>query len=68
MKFLKQTRPAVISALKKVDLVGRDGIISEFAPGVFVQVLFLVFCAFHHEDVCVCISVIILCILLAVSI
>ncbi|ESR63983.1 hypothetical protein CICLE_v100078031mg, partial [Citrus x clementina] len=31
------TRPAVISALKKVDLVGRDGIISEFAPGVFIQ-------------------------------
>ncbi|KAL9443233.1 hypothetical protein AB3S75_016566 [Citrus x aurantiifolia] len=32
-----KTRPAVISALKKVDLVGRDGIISEFAPGVFIQ-------------------------------
>ncbi|GAY60562.1 hypothetical protein CUMW_203000, partial [Citrus unshiu] len=28
---------AVVSALKKVDLVGRDGIISEFAPGVFIQ-------------------------------
>ncbi|KAH9761375.1 Endoribonuclease YBEY [Citrus sinensis] len=47
-----KTRPAVISALKKVDLVGRDGIISEFAPGVFIQVLFLVFCVFQHEDVC----------------
>ncbi|XP_024048044.1 endoribonuclease YBEY, chloroplastic [Citrus clementina] len=31
------TRPAAVSALKKVDLVGRDGIISEFAPGVFIQ-------------------------------
>ncbi|ESR63975.1 hypothetical protein CICLE_v10010169mg, partial [Citrus x clementina] len=28
---------AAVSALKKVDLVGRDGIISEFAPGVFIQ-------------------------------
>ncbi|KAL9440293.1 hypothetical protein AB3S75_019033 [Citrus x aurantiifolia] len=36
-----KTRPAVISALKKVDLVGRDGIISEFAPGVFIQGLLI---------------------------
>ncbi|KAG5548644.1 hypothetical protein RHGRI_014106 [Rhododendron griersonianum] len=33
-----KTRPAAISVLKMVDLVGIDGIISEFCPGVFVQV------------------------------
>ncbi|XP_059657127.1 endoribonuclease YBEY, chloroplastic [Cornus florida] len=32
-----KTRPAVISALKMVDLAGIDGIISEFSPGVFLQ-------------------------------
>lgn len=34
----KQTRPAVISALKMVGLAGKDGIVSEFSPGVFLQV------------------------------
>lgn len=38
MFFLKQTRPAVLNVLKRVDLAGRDGIISEFSPGVFLQV------------------------------
>lgn len=33
-----QTRPAVIRALKTVDLAGKDGIVSEFSPGVFLQV------------------------------
>ncbi|KAJ0030007.1 hypothetical protein Pint_12887 [Pistacia integerrima] len=33
-----KARPAVINALKKVDLAGRDGVISEFSPGVFLQV------------------------------
>ncbi|XP_031275164.1 endoribonuclease YBEY, chloroplastic-like isoform X2 [Pistacia vera] len=32
-----KARPAVINALKKVDLAGRDGVISEFSPGVFLQ-------------------------------
>ncbi|XP_057477400.1 endoribonuclease YBEY, chloroplastic-like isoform X2 [Actinidia eriantha] len=32
-----KARPAVISALKMVDLAGKDGIISEFSPGVFLQ-------------------------------
>ncbi|KAJ7965915.1 haloacid dehalogenase-like hydrolase family protein [Quillaja saponaria] len=32
-----KTRPAVISALKMVDLAGKDGIASELSPGVFVQ-------------------------------
>ncbi|XP_057479973.1 endoribonuclease YBEY, chloroplastic isoform X1 [Actinidia eriantha] len=32
-----KTRPAVISALKMVELAGKDGIISEFSPGVFLQ-------------------------------
>ncbi|KAI7989738.1 hypothetical protein LOK49_LG13G02330 [Camellia lanceoleosa] len=32
-----KTRPAVISALKMVDLAGKDGIISAFSPGVFLQ-------------------------------
>ncbi|XP_077209829.1 haloacid dehalogenase-like hydrolase family protein isoform X2 [Tasmannia lanceolata] len=32
-----KTRPAVISALKMVDLAGKDGIVSEFSPGVFLQ-------------------------------
>ncbi|KAF5936123.1 hypothetical protein HYC85_027252 [Camellia sinensis] len=32
-----KTRPAVISALKMVDLAGKEGIISEFSPGVFLQ-------------------------------
>ncbi|XP_062164021.1 endoribonuclease YBEY, chloroplastic isoform X2 [Alnus glutinosa] len=30
-------RPAVISILKTVDLAGKDGIVSEFSPGVFLQ-------------------------------
>ncbi|KAJ4850834.1 hypothetical protein Tsubulata_036588 [Turnera subulata] len=32
-----KTRPAVINILKAVDLVGNDGVISNFSPGVFVQ-------------------------------
>lgn len=32
-----KARPAVISALKMVDLAGKDGIVSEFSPGVFLQ-------------------------------
>ncbi|KAI9190915.1 hypothetical protein LWI28_000740 [Acer negundo] len=32
-----KTRPAAIDALKMVDLAGRDGIISESSPGVFLQ-------------------------------
>nr|GMD92157.1 endoribonuclease YBEY, chloroplastic isoform X2 [Ipomoea batatas] len=32
-----KTRPAVINLMKTVDLVGKDGIISEFSPGVFLQ-------------------------------
>ncbi|KAF5748280.1 hypothetical protein HS088_TW04G00232 [Tripterygium wilfordii] len=32
-----KTRPAVISALKTVDLAGKDGAVSEFSPGVFLQ-------------------------------
>ncbi|KAK9273734.1 hypothetical protein L1049_018544 [Liquidambar formosana] len=32
-----KTRPAAISAMKMVDLAGRDGIVSEFSPGVFLQ-------------------------------
>ncbi|KAG5563984.1 hypothetical protein RHGRI_000229 [Rhododendron griersonianum] len=35
-----KTRPAAISVLKMVDLAGIDGIISEFCPGVFVQVTY----------------------------
>lgn len=34
----KQTRPAVISLLKMVDLAGEGGIVSDSSPGVFVQV------------------------------
>ncbi|KAL2544813.1 haloacid dehalogenase-like hydrolase family protein [Forsythia ovata] len=32
-----KARPAVINILKTVDLAGKDGIASEFSPGVFVQ-------------------------------
>ncbi|CAK9180921.1 unnamed protein product [Ilex paraguariensis] len=32
-----KTRPAVINVLKMVDLAGKDGIVSEFSPGVFLQ-------------------------------
>ncbi|KAJ4708127.1 haloacid dehalogenase-like hydrolase family protein [Melia azedarach] len=32
-----KTRPAAINILRTVDLAGRDGIISEFSPGVFLQ-------------------------------
>ncbi|XP_074567483.1 endoribonuclease YBEY, chloroplastic-like [Curcuma longa] len=32
-----KTRPAVISALKMVDLAGKNGVISEFSPGIFLQ-------------------------------
>lgn len=36
--FCDQARPAVINILKTVDLAGKDGVISQFTPGVFVQV------------------------------
>ncbi|KAM5586116.1 hypothetical protein ABKV19_005155 [Rosa sericea] len=32
-----KTRSAVINIFKMVDLAGKDGIVSEFAPGVFCQ-------------------------------
>ncbi|XP_065849126.1 endoribonuclease YBEY, chloroplastic isoform X3 [Euphorbia lathyris] len=32
-----KARPAAISILKMVDLAGKDGVISEFSPGVFLQ-------------------------------
>lgn len=32
-----KARPAVISILKAVDLAGKDGVVSEFSPGVFLQ-------------------------------
>ncbi|GAV65512.1 LOW QUALITY PROTEIN: UPF0054 domain-containing protein/Hydrolase_3 domain-containing protein, partial [Cephalotus follicularis] len=32
-----KTRSAVLRILKMVDLAGRDGIVSEFSPGVFLQ-------------------------------
>lgn len=41
MYFCKQTRPAAINLLKTVDLSGKDGVISDLSPGVFVQVFFL---------------------------
>ncbi|CAN6721446.1 unnamed protein product [Malus baccata var. baccata] len=34
---LEQARPAVIRVFKGVDLTGKDGIVSEFSPGVFLQ-------------------------------
>ncbi|RXH72704.1 hypothetical protein DVH24_012388 [Malus domestica] len=34
---LEQARPAVIRIFKEVDLTGKDGIVSEFSPGVFLQ-------------------------------
>lgn len=39
--ILDQTRPAVIDIMKMVDLTGRDGIISDTSPGVFLQVWLL---------------------------
>lgn len=52
MYFCKQTRPAAINLLKTVDLSGKDGVISDLSPGVFVQVFFC-FClrsrlTLHH--------------------
>lgn len=35
-----QTRAAAISSMKMVDLAGKDGIASEYSPGVFIQVYF----------------------------
>ncbi|XP_020264919.1 uncharacterized protein LOC109840612 isoform X2 [Asparagus officinalis] len=32
-----KTRPAVINALKMVNLTGKDGIVSESSPGIFLQ-------------------------------
>ncbi|KAK7822361.1 endoribonuclease ybey [Quercus suber] len=34
-----KARPAVIESLKMVDLAGKDGIVSEFSPGVFLQLM-----------------------------
>lgn len=34
----EQARPAVMRVFKMVDLAGKDGIVSEFSPGVFLQV------------------------------
>nr|POE61960.1 endoribonuclease ybey [Quercus suber] len=34
-----KARPAVIESLKMVDLAGKDGIVSEFSPGVFLQIM-----------------------------
>uniref|UniRef100_A0A2P2L553 Phosphatase yidA n=1 Tax=Rhizophora mucronata TaxID=61149 RepID=A0A2P2L553_RHIMU len=36
-----KARPAVISILKTIDLMGKDGIVSEFSPGVFLQGLLI---------------------------
>jgi hydroxymethylpyrimidine pyrophosphatase-like HAD family hydrolase len=33
-----KTRPAAITILEKVGLSGKDGIVSEYSPGVFTQV------------------------------
>jgi len=33
----------VIDIFKKVDLAGKDGIVSEFSPGVFLQVILRLF-------------------------
>eukprot|EP00262_Sarcandra_glabra_P013612 TRINITY_DN3818_c0_g2_i1.p1 TRINITY_DN3818_c0_g2~~TRINITY_DN3818_c0_g2_i1.p1 ORF type:complete len:588 (-),score=122.17 TRINITY_DN3818_c0_g2_i1:33-1796(-) len=43
-----KARPAVISVLKMVDLAGKDGVVSEFSPGVFLQGL-LVYGRQGHE-------------------
>lgn len=45
----KQARPAVIDIFKMVDLAGKDGIVSEFSPGVFLQVISL--CPFNIHSV-----------------
>ncbi|GAU21166.1 hypothetical protein TSUD_10830 [Trifolium subterraneum] len=34
-----KARPAVIDIFKMVDLAGKDGIVSEFSPGVFLQMV-----------------------------
>lgn len=39
--FREQTRPAVFSAFKMVDLTGKGGIVSQVSPGVFLQVYLL---------------------------
>lgn len=39
----EQTRPAVITLLKSVGLAGKDGIVSDVSPGVFVQVWLIPF-------------------------
>lgn len=36
--YLSQSRPGAMRILKMADLAGRDGIVSESSPGVFVQV------------------------------
>lgn len=35
---MKQSRSAVMKIFKEVELAGEDGIVSEFSPGVFLQV------------------------------
>lgn len=41
MYFCKQTRAAVMNLLKTADLSGKDGVISDLSPGIFVQVFFV---------------------------
>lgn len=36
--YLSQSRPGALKILKMADLAGRNGIVSESSPGVFVQV------------------------------
>lgn len=38
VQYVMQTRPAVLNIFKMVNLAGKDGIVSELSPGVFVQV------------------------------
>lgn len=38
-----QARPSAIHVLQMVDLAGKEGIISEHSPGVFLQVLLVLF-------------------------
>lgn len=40
-QFWEQARPAVINVCKMVDLARKNGIVSEFSPGVLLQVLCL---------------------------
>lgn len=48
IELWRQSRTGAINALKMVDLAGKDGIVSEFSPGVFVQVFIHLLLYFHH--------------------